>query len=91
MKNSGNIIDRLHEDEMLYFILGTLISADNLVDHQACVESMTCLQRLRDDFLISSLKDDQHLRKMLDDAEQIIIVPQHIRKKPDEGSVRCDL
>ena len=66
MKNSGNIIDRLHEDEMLYFILGTLISADNLVDHQACVESMTCLQRLRDDFLISSLKDDQHLRKMLD-------------------------
>ena len=46
MKNSGNIIDRLHEDEMLYFILGTLISADNLVDHQACVESMTCLQRI---------------------------------------------
>ena len=77
MKNSGNIIDRLHEDEMLYFILGTLISADNLVDHQACVESMTCLQRLRDDFLISSLKDDQHLRKMLDDAEQIIQIELH--------------
>lgn len=72
MKNPGNIIDRLHEDEMLHFILGTLICADNLVDRQSCVESITCLQRLRDDFPISSLKDDQHLRKMLDDAAQII-------------------
>ena len=36
-----NLIDKLQEANMLYFVLGSLISADSLVDVNACHKALT--------------------------------------------------
>ena len=71
MKNE-NLIDKLHEADMLYFVLGSLISADSLIDVEACHKALDCLESLLRDFGTSSLKDDHKLKAFLDNAESII-------------------
>ena len=39
-----NLIDKLHEADMLYFVLGSLISAESLVDIDACHKALNCLE-----------------------------------------------
>ena len=67
-----NLIDKLHEADMLYFVLGSLISAESLVDVESCHKAMNCLENLKRDFETSKLKDDQKLKSFLDNAESII-------------------
>lgn len=67
-----NLIDKLHEADMLHFVLGTLISADSLVDIDACHKALNCLENLKRDFETSTLKDDPKLKSYLDKAESII-------------------
>ena len=67
-----NLIDKLHEADMLYFVLGPLISAESLVDVESCHKAMNCLENLKRDFETSKLKDDQKLKSYLDKAESII-------------------
>ena len=71
MKNE-NLIDKLHEADMLYFVLGSLIGADSLIDVEACHKALDCLENLKRDFETSNLKEDQILRSFLDNAESII-------------------
>lgn len=63
-----NLIDKLHEADMLYFVLGSLISADSLIDVEACHKALDCLENLKRDFETSKLKEDQNL----ENAESII-------------------
>ena len=63
-----NLIDILHENDMLYFVLGSLISADSLVDIDACHKVLKCLVDLKREFQTSKLK----LKSFLDNAESII-------------------
>ena len=58
---------------MLYFILGTAISADSLVDVGSCEGAMKIIRELKEDLPLSKLKDDKKLKTRLDDAEQIIL------------------
>ena len=67
-----NLIDKLHEADMLYFVLGSLISAESLVDIDACHKALNCLEDLKRDFETSKLKDDPKLKSFLDNAESII-------------------
>ena len=67
-----NLVDKLHDADMLYFVLGSLISADSLVDIDACHKALNCLEDLKRDFETSKLMDDPKLRSYLDNAESII-------------------
>lgn len=67
-----NLIDKLHESNMLYFVLVSLFSADTLVDIESCRQSLEALAILKKDFETSTLKEDQKLKTMIDDAEEII-------------------
>lgn len=72
MMEKENLIDKLHEADMLYFVLGSLISAESLVDIDACHKALNCLEDLKRDFETSKLKDDPKLKSFLDNAESII-------------------
>ena len=49
-EQKDNLIDKLHEADMLYFVLGSLISADSLIDVEACHKALDCLENLKRDF-----------------------------------------
>ena len=72
-----NLIDKLHEADMLYFVLVSLFSADTLVDVDSCCHSLEGLKILKRDFETSKLKDDTKLRSLMDDAEEIILWDLH--------------
>ena len=67
-----NFIDKLNEAGMLYFVLGSLISAETLVDVESCQKSMKILEMMKEDFETSKMKDDEKIRKFMEDAERII-------------------
>ena len=67
-----NLIDKLHEAGMLYFVLGSLISADSLIDVEACDKALDCLENLKRDFETSKIKDDHKFKSFLNNAESII-------------------
>ena len=72
-----NLIDKLQEADMLYFVLVSLFSADTLVDVDSCRHSLEGLKILKRDFETSKLKDDAKLRSLMDDAEEIILRDLH--------------
>ena len=72
-----NIINQLQGTEMLYFVLGSLISADTLVDIESCHRSLDGWEILKRDFETSKLKDDATIRAFLVDAEKIILRDLH--------------
>lgn len=67
-----NLIDKFHEADMLYFVLGSLISTDSLIDFEACHKALDCLENFKRDFETSTLKDDPKLKSFLNNAESII-------------------
>ena len=67
-----NLVDKLHEADMLYFVLGSLISSDSLVDIDSCHRALKCLEGLKRVFETSILKDDPKIKSYLDNAESII-------------------
>lgn len=58
---------------MLFFIIGTLISADSLVDVESCEGALRIVRELKEDFPLSKMKDDKKLKARLDDTEKIIL------------------
>ena len=71
---------------MLYFILGTAISADSLVDVGSCEGAMKIIRELKEDLPLSKLKDDKKLKTRLDEAEQIIMCDLETLQKPRSSS-----
>ena len=71
-EQKDNLIDKFHEADMLYFVLGSLISTDSLIDFEACHKALDCLENLKRDFETSELKEDQKLKSFLENAENII-------------------
>ena len=67
-----NLIDKLHEADMLYYVLVSLFSADTLVDVESCHQSLKGLEILKNDLENSKLKDDAEIRTFIEDAERII-------------------
>ena len=65
-----NLIDKLHETDMLNFVLASLFSADTLVDPESCRKSLEALAILKRDFETSTLKDDQKLKSMIDSTKR---------------------
>ena len=72
-ENPGNRIDKLVEQDMLFFILGTVVSADSLVDVESCEKALKIVRELKEDLPLSKLRDDKKLKARLDEAEQIIM------------------
>lgn len=70
--NNSNIIDSLYEDDMLYCVMGSLISAETLIDAESCRRSLDSLELLKIEFLSSKLKDDPKIQSYFDNAERII-------------------
>lgn len=68
-----NRIDKLVEQDMLYFILGTAVSAHSLVDIESCEGALKIIRELKEDLPLSKLKNDKKLKALLEDAEQIIL------------------
>ena len=79
-----NLVDKLHEADMLSFVLVSLFSADTLVDAESCHKSLETLALLKRDFETSTLKDDQKLRSMIDGAEKIIL--RDLKEFEDAGN-----
>lgn len=67
-----NLIDKLYGADMLYFVLGSLISAEALVDVESCQKSLMVLEIMKEDFETSKLKGDSKIGAFLEDAERII-------------------
>lgn len=72
-ENPGNRIDKLVEQDMLFFILGTVVSADSLVDAESCENALKIVRELKEDLPLSKLRDDKKLKARLDETEQIIM------------------
>ena len=72
-KHRENRIDKLVEQDMLYFVMGTAISADSLVDIESCEGALKIIRELKEDLPLSKLKADKNLKSRLDEAEQIIV------------------
>jgi hypothetical protein len=67
-----NLIDKLDEIGMLYFVIVSLFSAETLVDVESCKASLKGIEMLRAELSTSKRKDDPKIWKFLDDAEKII-------------------
>jgi len=67
-----NLIDKLDEIGMLYFVIVSLFSAETLVDVESCEASLKGVEMLRAELPSSKFKDDPKIKKFLDDAERII-------------------
>lgn len=76
-----NRIDKLVEQDMLFFILGSVISADSLVDVESCEGALKIVRELKEDLPTSKLKDDNKLKARLDEAEKIILRDLETLKK----------
>jgi hypothetical protein len=71
-KNSVNLIDKLDEIGMLYFVIVSLFSAETLVDVESCEASLKGVEKLRAELPTSKYKDDPKIKKFVNDAERII-------------------
>ena len=69
---NDNLIDKLDEIGMLYFVIVSLFSAETLVDVESCEASLKGVEKLRSELLTSKYKDDPKIKKFIDDAENII-------------------
>ena len=85
-ENPGNRIDKLVEQDMLFFILGTVVSADSLVDAESCENALKIVRELKEDLPLSKLRDDKKLKARLDEAEQIIMCDLETFQKPRSSS-----
>ncbi len=69
---NDNLINKLDEIGMLYFVIVSLFSAETLVDVESCEVSLKGVEKLRAELPTSKHKDDPKIKKFLDDAEEII-------------------
>lgn len=57
---------------MLYFVIGSLFSADTLIDLESCEKSLKGVEKLKAELPTSKYKDDPKIKQYIDDAEEII-------------------
>ena len=69
---NDNMIDKLDEMRMLYFVIGSLFSADTLIDLESCEKSLKGVEKLKAELPTSKYKDDPKIKQYIDDAEEII-------------------
>lgn len=69
---NDNLIDRLDEIGMLYFVIASLLSAETLVDAESCDVSLKCIEKLRAELPTSKYKGDPKIKQVFDNAEEII-------------------
>lgn len=69
---NDNMIDKLDEMGMLYFVIGSLFSADTLIDLESCEKSLKGVEKLKAELPTSKYKDDPKIKQYIDDAEEII-------------------
>ena len=69
---NDNMIDKLDEMGMLYFVIGSLFSADTLIDLESCEKSLKGVEKLKAELPTSKYKDDPEIKKLIDGAEEII-------------------
>ncbi len=69
---NDNMIDKLDEMGMLYFAIGSLFSADTLIDLESCEKSLKGVEKLKAELPTSKYKDDPKIKQYIDDAEEII-------------------
>jgi len=67
-----NLIDKLDAMGMLHFVIGSLFSSETLVDVESCEVSLKGVEKLKSELPTSKYKDNQTIKKYLDDAETII-------------------
>jgi hypothetical protein len=82
---NDNLIDRLDEIGMLYFVIGSLFSAETLVDVESCEESLKGVKNLRAELPTSKYKGDPKIKKYIDDAEEIIRLDLKQFKKAEKN------
>ena len=70
--HNDNLIDKLDEIGILYFVIVSLFSAETLVDVESCEVSLKGVDKLRAKLPTSKYKDDPKIKKFLDDADKII-------------------
>ena len=69
---NDNLIDRLDEICMLYFVIVSLLSAETLVDVESCEVSLKGIEKLRAELPTSKYKNDTKIKELIDGAEEII-------------------
>ena len=69
---NDNLIDRLDEIGILYFVIGSLFSAETLIDLESCQVSLKGVEKLRSELPTSKYKNDPKIKKYIEDAEEII-------------------
>ena len=69
---NDNLIDRLDEMGMLYFVIVSLFSAETLIDVESCEESLKGVEKLKSELPTSKYKDSPKIKQYIDDAEEII-------------------
>ena len=69
---NDNMIDKLDEMGMLYFVIGSLFSADTLIDLESCEKSLKGVEKLKAELPTSKYKDDPKIKQYIDDVEEII-------------------
>ena len=78
---NDNMIDKLDEMGMLYFVIGSLFSADTLIDLESCEKSLKDVEKLKAELPTSKYKDDPKIKQYIDDAEEIIRLDlKHLKK-----------
>ena len=68
----SNIIDTLLESGTIWMVLGSLVSADNLVDANACEKSLNTLEMMERELDSSMAKGNDELRKRIYEAKMIV-------------------
>ena len=81
---NDNMIDKLDEMGMLYFVIGSLFSADTLIDLESCEKSLKGVKKLKAELPTSKYKDDPKIKQYIDDAEEIIRLDLKQFKKADK-------
>lgn len=74
-----NFLDKLIKDDMFNFYMGTVISADTLVDLDSCEKALKSVIKLKNAIPDSKLKTDR-IVKLINDAEEIIIRDMNLYK-----------
>ena len=82
---NDNLIDRLDEMGMLYFVIVSLFSAETLIDVESCEESLKGVEKLKSELPTSKYKDSPKIKQYIDDAEEIIRLDLKQLKKAEKN------
>lgn len=67
-----NIIEQLHEKNMLNFVMVALISSDNLIDVDSCEKALKQLELFKEAMVDAKIDNKDYYNQFFIDAETII-------------------